>query len=342
MARIGEMLGWNENPLYKTLGANRNAITNFGAGLASGGWGGAAQGLANGASIDDYRAEQSAEKATQAAQLQSTADWLNSQGYTDLVPLVEAGQGGAAMTEAFKRMQPGYGQGERVSPIEINGQLVNPLDGSILGDYRDPNAARGDAPSGYQWTPEGDLAAIPGGPANRPAAVGWNSTTQKELFEAEDAVNAGGYVLTALDRAIALSPQAREKAGAGVMADVGTWIPDVGFGGDDATDNATIAYKNTVNELALNQLKTIFGAAPTEGERKILLDIQGSVDQPRAVREKILADARVAAERRIAEAQAKAAGLRSGEYFSPGYGGQQQPNGPRTTASGVTFSVDQQ
>ena len=59
---------------------------------------------------------------------------------------------------------------------------------------------------------------------------------------------------------------------------------------------------------------------PTEGERKILLELQGSVNQPRAVRDAILKRAKVMAIRRIEDNKRKADAIRSGAYFEEGYG----------------------
>lgn len=168
---------------------------------------------------------------------------------------------------------------------------------------------------------------------------GMDATTRKELFDAEDAVTAGDYVLSALDRALELNQSAVDGPFAGERAYAGAMIPDIGVGDGNTQDHATLEFKNITTELALNQLKTIFGAMPTEGERKILLELQGSVDQPKAVRESILQRARVMAERRIADNRQKADALRSGGYFQPGYG--QQPTTPGgTTSTGVPWSIE--
>jgi hypothetical protein len=88
----------------------------------------------------------------------------------------------------------------------------------------------------------------------------------------------------------------------------------------DANSVNTQELKNLVTSQALDQLKATFGAMPTEGERKILLEIQGSVTQSREVRKRIFERAKAAVERRVKYNQSKAEGLRSGEYFQEGYG----------------------
>lgn len=138
-------------------------------------------------------------------------------------------------------------------------------------------------------------------------------TTKKELFEAEDAAKAGDYVLSALDEAISLNDKAYDGPTADLRGDATSiWGDEAGV--------ATARMKNVTTELALSQLKTIFGSMPTEGERKILLELQGSVNQARPVRAAILKRAREMAERRIADNKAKADALRSGGYFEEGYG----------------------
>lgn len=167
---IADQMGWN-NPFTQFVGDNRRALMGFGAGLASGK--NPQQGLAyglqmagQGSESDEQRGMLEKQEAERQAQINQTAQWLQSQGFDDLVPLVEMGQGDVAFGEAMKRMQPGYGQAEPVKPIEVNGQLVNPMTGEVIGDYRDPQAGMPAAPSGYQWTPDGTQTYIPGGPAD--------------------------------------------------------------------------------------------------------------------------------------------------------------------------------
>ena len=79
---------------------------------------------------------------------------------------------------------------------------------------------------------------------------------------------------------------------------------------------ATEQLNNVIMSQALDQLKATFGAAPTEGERKILLEIQGSIDKAPEVRAALFDRAKQMAQRRIAFNQAKADALRSGQYFT--------------------------
>lgn len=149
-----------------------------------------------------------------------------------------------------------------------------------------------------------------------------NATTQKELFEADEGIQAGVAVSQALDRALELNATAWD----GPAADIGTQAGAL-FG--DANSADTQELKNLVTAQALDQLKATFGAMPTEGERKILLEIQGSVTQSREVRKRIFERAKAAVERRVRFNQQKADALRSGDYFDAGYGSE-TPTAPAT------------
>jgi len=73
-------------------------------------------------------------------------------------------------------------------------------------------------------------------------------------------------------------------------------------------------------------LKAIFGGNPTEGERAILLDIQGSSSQPDAVRQKIFDRAIQLAQRRLEFNYQKANELRGGQYYKTKTGNAQDQN----------------
>lgn len=345
---IGNALGISDNPLYKTLGSKRNALMGFGAGLASGtnfgqGIANALQGAATGAIRDDAYALMEEEKATQLAQSNKTAEWLQSQGYTDLLPLVEAGQGSAALSEAFKRMQPGYGAGPEPTANMRDFQFAqeNPEYAQFLGGGTEAPQieTRFNPDTGQeekvQWSPS--QGWVPFGGQKMPSArdMPMNATIQKEIFDADEAVQAGQSVVNALNQALVLNDQ----AWTGPAADWGSGLASLT--GDQGAI-ATQDLKNLVTSQALDNLKAIFGGMPTEGERKILLEIQGSVNQSPENRRRIYERAIAAANRRIAANQAKADGLRSGSYFDAGYvpGQAQQPN-TGTTSTGLSWSVSQ-
>jgi hypothetical protein len=139
-------------------------------------------------------------------------------------------------------------------------------------------------------------------------------------------LTAGKEGLISLNRAIELNPTAFEGSLSGARKLLGNII-----GSEDPAFVATEELDNTIIGSALAQMKTIFGANPTEGERKILLDMQGSSGKTRAVREKIFQNSRAAVQRRL-EADAKTLGdVRSGSFGRVQPAAPSAPGKPRVT-----------
>lgn len=134
------------------------------------------------------------------------------------------------------------------------------------------------------------------------------ATDKKAILEADEMVMNTEGVIKSLDDAIVLS----KKAYTGPTAAGRGYVTSLfGAEGGEATENLN----NLIVGNALQQLKATFGAAPTEGERKILLEIQGSVNKAPKVREEIFARARALADKRLNFYKERAAQMRGGEYF---------------------------
>jgi hypothetical protein len=146
-----------------------------------------------------------------------------------------------------------------------------------------------------------------------PKNKGLSVTAQKELIDAEDAIQGSKEALKDFSKALKLNDKAMGGFGAGALATAGTVLPD--FLRPQAVDD-TKELDNVLQNSALPQLKAIFGGMPTEGERAILLEVQGSSAQPAAVRKGIFERAQKAAEKRIKYNQEKAKQLRNGTYFT--------------------------
>jgi hypothetical protein len=153
-----EMLLGKDNPAAQWAAQNRGWTSALGAGLGSGST--FSEGLANAAAngpvgqrVDDAYRVAEEEKAARAAQINQTAEYLRNT-FPDLAEAVNAGMPlDSAWNEAMKRSQPGYGQADGMKPMEINGQLVDPMTGKVLGDYRtDPTAKGGPAEVALQPT----------------------------------------------------------------------------------------------------------------------------------------------------------------------------------------------
>lgn len=164
------------------------------------------------------------------------------------------------------------------------------------------------------------------------------STDKKAILEADEMVSANQSALDALERAKKISPNANAGWGAGVRAWAGNNLPD--FLVPDSVSSpdssaATVELDNAVVSQALAQLKTIFGGNPTEGERKILLDLQGSSSMPEPVRQKIFDAAIEAAKKRMAFNKQRADEMRGGTYYKPGSTTAPAPAGATNVPAGV-------
>lgn len=187
-----------------------------------------------------------------------------------------------------------------------------------------PSEAKAERDSDKPQSPAGKLAKdeglVPGTPeyqarvkalAGEGKGMTLSAQEQKELFEAEDIVNASKSVLLNLSKAKELNNKAYSGFAAGARRTIARNIPGVG---ESEGVTATTEIENLVLSNGLDQLKAIFGGAPTEGERKILLDIQGSINMSPNERAKIWDRAMQAAARRMKTSQEKMDKIRKGAY----------------------------
>lgn len=134
------------------------------------------------------------------------------------------------------------------------------------------------------------------------------ATDKKAILEADEMVLSNQQVIDNLNKAKELSPKAYEGPYAAQRGYATGLFKNEG-------GEATVELNNLVTSNALAQLKSIFGAAPTEGERKILLDIQGSASLTDKERQKIFDRAIQLAERRMEFNKQRAAELRGGTFY---------------------------
>lgn len=332
---LAETFGWNG--VADWIDPRRNMMMGLGAGIASGT--NLSQGIANGLQMgaqgrmqDDAFATAKKEEAARQEQLNRTMEWIRS-NQPDLAGIAEVDPN-RAFELALERMQP---QGQ-AKPIEINGQLVDPNTYEVLGDFRTPETGSSNMPALVQEYEYAKSQGYEGSLIDYQQAKGRNSgtppaTIAKEIFEADEGAQAGQNVINALDRALELN----KTAGDGPLAD--SWSSVAALAGDPQAVQ-TQELKNIVTANALESLKATFGAAPTEGERKILIEIQGSVNQSRPVREAIFKRAKAAAERRMKFNQERGAALRGGNYFDPGYSPVGGATAGNQTSTGVTWSIE--
>lgn len=139
-----------------------------------------------------------------------------------------------------------------------------------------------------------------------------SATLQKELIESDDIEKSSKNVIDALSAAKDVNKKAYSGWGANVRAGIVS-----NLAGTEAAD-ATVQLNNLISGQALENLKLIFGGNPTEGERKVLLDMQASPDKTPEQREAILNRAISLAEARGRYAKGKAKAIREGTYLSEG------------------------
>jgi hypothetical protein len=157
--------------------------------------------------------------------------------------------------------------------------------------------------------------------ADGPMVLGDNGTAQPIMGPTGPVRPSQGRVgpmtataaLSLFQQARQLNDKAMGFTGAGALASAGSILPEmIRPEAVDATQNLD----NILQTAALPQLKAIFGGMPTEGERKILLDVQGSSSKPPAVRKEIFDRAERAIQARLKFGSEKVKRLREGTYFS--------------------------
>lgn len=218
--------------------------------------------------------------------------------------------------------QQGYGQQERMArlqhDLEMKRQASDPLRAlqiQSLQQKADPNAefnARRQQASQLgltEGTPQFQ-AFVGSGKFLREDQQPLTATDKKAILEADDAVMTADESIRGLRQAQKISPNAYS----GPLAETRGYVTGL-FGSSDG--QATQELSNVVTAQALSNLKAIFGAAPTEGERKMLLEIQGSVNQPPAVRESIYRRAEAMAQRRRDMNAQRSNELRGGTFYKP-------------------------
>lgn len=151
--------------------------------------------------------------------------------------------------------------------------------------------------------------AMEGAAAARGVGAGPLTATDKNaILEADQAVIGNKSAVSLLQRAKGLSSRAYSGPGANTRGEITALF---GASGGEAT----LEFDNLLQQQVLPQLKAIFGGQPTEGERKILLDLQGSSRLPHNVRTGIIDTAIELASARLKFNEDKARDLRGGDYY---------------------------
>lgn len=223
----------------------------------------------------------------------------------------------AAQLRAFTADQGMLGREHAINLSTLN--AANAADNKTPIVAPDPSSA-----TGYTYRLPSDVI---GQPATAPVPK-ISSTAEKELFEADDIMRNSAAALKLLGDAEKLNPQARSGATAGVMTFLDRNAPDFLPGLDKAQAARTTDFNSIITGQALESLRSTFGGNPTEGERKILLDIQAAPNMSVEERAALIERTKTAVASRLAAAEAKAASIRGQTFAKP-----QQPGFPSAPAA---------
>lgn len=280
---LAEYLLGAKNPFASWANDHQNYLAALGGGLAQG------QNIQSGLSaglaavpqaklLDDKALEQRKAETKIAAQTDAFKSWLSTKR-PDLVPLLDTG---VSPAELFNQAMAPAKTGP--APIEINGQLVDPATGKVIGDYRDPNAAQsqnpymnaGDgkffnwqtgqytadlnaapdtptAPAGYKFQPDGNLGFIPGGPADPSTAGKTTEATRRNQQLAKVIIP---EVQNLEKNWAALSDVKNQIAGNGIAAGITGGLTSPEFQ----------QAKNSLRTIIASYLYSVSGATANPGE----------------------------------------------------------------------------
>jgi hypothetical protein len=231
---------------------------------------------------DAYATQQKAEAerakliAEQAAKRDQYATSFEANGVPSFV--VDAVRNGDAdPVDVYWKLMAPQQPGEPVRGIEINGQLVNPITGEPMGDFRTPETPKQPAaPSGYQWTPEGTQTFIPGGPADPASAAANKGDTEQTRRAKQLASVVNPQLDIAVNNFDALSDGGNQ------------FWSGVNQGSGVGTSPAFQQARNAVQTIAQSYLYSVSGAAAPAEEVKKLVDSVTPVpfESPEAVADK--------------------------------------------------------
>lgn len=248
------------------------------------------------------------------------------------------------LEDYIKATDPTFQQAQEPKRYNVGGALVD-ADGNVIyqGQESSPNSITSQV-SERQAAAEA-MGLAPDDPAYksyiltgrmpREDQAPLSATDKKAILEADESVLANTTVIDQLKSVITPGPDKKslnDKAGYGATAGIQSWMARNDGTGifDDAKGQATTELSNVILGQALSSLKSIFGAAPTEGERKILVELQASVDKTPKEREAIINRAITLAQARLKFNQERATGLRGGTYYKP-------DGGSKTVVDGYTI-----
>ena len=139
------------------------------------------------------------------------------------------------------------------------------------------------------------------------------TTDKTAILGAEEKLAGNRQVIGILDKALSMNKDAMS----GPLVGGRSYL--LSLAGDKQAI-ATRDLENMIQTQAIEKLKATFGGMPTEGERKILLELQGSMSENPETRKRIWERAREMAQARLELNQREVDQIRGGTFFKPGGG----------------------
>lgn len=149
-------------------------------------------------------------------------------------------------------------------------------------------------------------------------------SNQAAILKAEDEAESARRSMGAIQEALSLNDRAFSGIGAAARGRIAGAVPEgtpnIAPFPDREKGVNTQNLEKLVRGNILGSLKATFGSNPTEGERKVLLDLEGSIDAPADVRRQTLERALERAQERRETTERRAREMRAGTYFKTGGG----------------------
>lgn len=193
-----------------------------------------------------------------------------------------------------------------------DGTLINKRTGEVRGAAVQSEFERRKAEARAAGMSEGDPGYQQFLLTGRMGSTELNATQTNLLHKSREEMVSAQDTAADLQRALVLNRTAYEGPGAGRTTTFmnSVWPTQV--------SNDTAELSRLMTGQVLGNLKRIFGGNPTEGERAILSEVEGSINLPRQQREAILKRAQSAVQRRQQLLRDTISGIENRTFTRPG------------------------
>jgi hypothetical protein len=220
----------------------------------------------------------------------------------------------AANQAALSKALQGYLPPELAGIAAVDGPMAVKLhDAQLMADAQRSKAT--DTPytlgPGQRRYVGGNVIAEGAPKTREPRAL--TSVDKNAILQADDQIQMATNTIDMLNKALSIN----DKAGSGYFAGTQAFLARNDPTGlmDQQKGQATTEFNNIIMGQALGNMKAIFGGNPTEGERAVLLQMQGMADKSPQERKAIIERGITLAKRRLDFNMQRKAELKSGQYF---------------------------